>query len=519
MTRPGGVAALAIAGFALVAVIGVLLRPALPIDETRYLSVAWEMAQGGSFLVPHKNGAIYSDKPPLLFWLINLVWRVGGVSELAARLVAPAFGGTMLALTWVLGRRLWPAEGTGPAAAAVLAGMLGFQVFAGLTMFDTLLGTATLLGLLAILRAARLPGWSPWAPVGAALALGVLAKGPVILFHLGPALLSAPLWVPGGLGWRRLARGVAVAVGVAAGLVALWVVPAILLGGPEYRDLILWKQSSGRVVSSFAHARPWWFIIAALPLMLFPWVWMPGLWSAVPAALRAGPGALRRLDRGVRLCVIWAAGGLALFSAISGKQLHYVVPELPAAALLIARSGVAGLRGWGGGRLPAILALIAAMALAATATGLLGPDTGAMRGAGPLAAAMLLAAAGSAAFFLPALSAGLVLGMAVVLTADIAIRTTGFRAEYDAGVIGGLLAPHQDKGLAVVTDRYNAEFNFAGRLSRPLDVLAPDAAQDWLAAHPGGMLATECTRLPSTVEPTRRVRFYGEDWCLQQGGS
>lgn len=33
----------------------------------------------------------------------------------------------------------------------------------------------------------------------------------------------------GGLGWRRLARGVAVAVGVAAALVALWVVPAILL--------------------------------------------------------------------------------------------------------------------------------------------------------------------------------------------------------------------------------------------------------------------------------------------------
>ena len=191
---------MALAGFALVAVAGVLLRLALPIDETRYLSVAWEMAQGGSLLVPHKNGAIYSDMPPLLFWLIDLVWRVGGVSELAARPVAPAFGVAMLALTWVLGRRLWPAEGTGAAAAAVLAGMLGFQVFTGLTMYDTLLGTATLLGLLAILRAARLPGRTPWAPVGAALALGVLAKGPVILFHRGPALLSAPLWLPGGLG-------------------------------------------------------------------------------------------------------------------------------------------------------------------------------------------------------------------------------------------------------------------------------------------------------------------------------
>lgn len=159
------------------AVAGVLQRPALPIDETRYLSVAWEMAQGGILLVPQKNGAIYSDKPPLLFWLIDLVWRVGGVSELAARLVAPAFGVAMLALTWVLGRRLWPAEGTAAAAAAVLAGMPGFQVFAGLTMFDTLLGTVTLLGLLAILRAARLPGRTPWAPVGRRWRWGCWPRG------------------------------------------------------------------------------------------------------------------------------------------------------------------------------------------------------------------------------------------------------------------------------------------------------------------------------------------------------
>jgi hypothetical protein len=48
-----------------------LFLPVLPIDETRYLAVAWEMRLHGDFLVPHLNGAPYSDKPPLLFWLIN----------------------------------------------------------------------------------------------------------------------------------------------------------------------------------------------------------------------------------------------------------------------------------------------------------------------------------------------------------------------------------------------------------------------------------------------------------------
>jgi 4-amino-4-deoxy-L-arabinose transferase-like glycosyltransferase len=68
---------------------GLLTRPAWPIDETRYLAVAWEMWNHGEFLVPHLNGAPYSDKPPLLFWLIEAGWRVFGVHEWWGR-VAPS---------------------------------------------------------------------------------------------------------------------------------------------------------------------------------------------------------------------------------------------------------------------------------------------------------------------------------------------------------------------------------------------------------------------------------------------
>ena len=46
-------------------------RPLLPVDETRYLAVAWEMWRDGNFLVPHLNGETYSHKPPLLFWLMH----------------------------------------------------------------------------------------------------------------------------------------------------------------------------------------------------------------------------------------------------------------------------------------------------------------------------------------------------------------------------------------------------------------------------------------------------------------
>ena len=87
---------------------GLAARPAWPIDETRYLAVAWEMYTGGDLLVPHLNGNPYSDKPPLLFWLVNAGWRLFGVSEWWARLVPCLFALGSLLLTARLARRLWP---------------------------------------------------------------------------------------------------------------------------------------------------------------------------------------------------------------------------------------------------------------------------------------------------------------------------------------------------------------------------------------------------------------------------
>src|SRR5450432_2505051 len=86
-----------------------IFLPALPIDETRYLAVAWEMRLHGDFLVPHLNGLPYADKPPLLFWLINLAWLVAGMHAWAVRLGVLASSFASLYLFERLVRRLDPA--------------------------------------------------------------------------------------------------------------------------------------------------------------------------------------------------------------------------------------------------------------------------------------------------------------------------------------------------------------------------------------------------------------------------
>ena len=64
-------------------------RPPMPVDETRYLAVAWEMWSQGDFVLPTLNGEAYSHKPPLLFWIIHAGWAAFGVNEWWPRLVAP----------------------------------------------------------------------------------------------------------------------------------------------------------------------------------------------------------------------------------------------------------------------------------------------------------------------------------------------------------------------------------------------------------------------------------------------
>ena len=213
----------------------------------------------------------------------------------------------------------------------MLAGTLPFTLYAGLTMFDSMLTLATVLGMTVLAR----PGPRAWLWLGAALAFGAYAKGPVILIHLVPAALLAPLWT--GERWRAAALRLAKAVGVGLVLVGVWLVPALVTGGEEYSHAVLWTQSAGRMAASFAHERAVWFFVPLLPILLWPWIW-----SA--ACGRAAPRQPCAPTRGLRLCAVWGAATLLLFSLISGKQVHYLIPALPAAALVVARLLPAGAR-------------------------------------------------------------------------------------------------------------------------------------------------------------------------------
>lgn len=507
-------ARVALLAFAAISVLGIWLRPLIPIDETRYVDIAWEMRLEHSWLLPIKNYGLYTDKPPLLFWLINLGWTMtGGVSGFVARLIGPIFGLIAIWGTGRLARRLWD-ERTADIATVVLTGMTVYSAYAGLTMFDTMLTCATLLGIGALWQAMQTPKLHlrAWACYGLAIAFGVYAKGPVIALHLLPVLLSFPLWTDPARrpSLRTVLAGAGIALGLALLLVAIWVVPAAIAGGAEYRYMILWKQTAGRTVESFAHARPVWWFIVLLPVLLFPWIWSRSLWH--------GLCSLSARDRALRLVVIWGVAGFVLFSLISGKQVHYLMPEMAAAALIFARALASNAMVWRNW-IPAALTIVLAVVLVALSLGTGGGKTAQLFQPWPVVALIsaglvLVAIAG---WRMRPLSGLMLIGLAVVVAFDLIVGITGFHDDLDSGVIARRISPYQDGGIAVVADQYHEEFDFEGRLIPAIQMPTANEADSWLDAHPGGVLLSECRNAPLPPDQAEKHLFNGTVWCLWWG--
>ena len=336
--RSGLILALALGILAIIA--SLAIRPLMPPDETRYVQVAREMRLSGNFVVPHFEGEPYPDKPPLLFWLMNLAWMLLGDHGWVARMISPTTGLLCVALTWWIARRLWPdrADVAGTAA-LILAGGLAWCGYSTLVMFDAPL-TACVLGALGagLLAARRVAtSMSPFVLVGACLGLGILAKGPMTLLHALPALLAAPMWIrhaddarKESFPWRRWYGGLVAAFVIGAAIALCWALPAAARGGPEFGLDMLWNQTANRMVRAFAHARPPWWYLLVLPIALAPWSLWLGAWTAM-GRLRA------EMDPGLRFCLAWIVPGFALLSLVSGKQAHYLLPLLPGIALMLAR--------------------------------------------------------------------------------------------------------------------------------------------------------------------------------------
>ncbi len=297
-------------------------------DEPYFAEGAREMVVDGEWAVPHVNGEVTTDKPPLFFWLIALFsLPFGMVTSLTARLPSALAALGTLALTMRLGARFFGPR-TAALAGVVLATTYLFWEKARWSQTDAVLCFLIWVALSAF--EAHRAGDGRGLPAGLlfwlAAALAVLAKGPVgMILPLGIALVV--------LGTdRKLAhwRSFAPLAGplLFAAVIAAWIVLATVGGGGEYSVWgALREHFVERAVRGMHHKQPVWYFFEVLPPLLLPWT------ALLPGALLL---AWRRRGPGDRFLLVAALFVIVFFTISTEKRELYALPSLPAFALMVA---------------------------------------------------------------------------------------------------------------------------------------------------------------------------------------
>jgi len=279
-------------------------------DEPRYASVGREMARSGDLVTPRLNGEPWFEKPPLLYWMTAAGNWVGLHDEWAARLPVALLSVAFLVYFFRIIETEFSSE-IALTAAAILATSAGWLAYSFAALTD--MGMAATLNAAALLTLYDSRRWSGWA-AGALLGLSILGKGFV------PVALFAPLLL--------LARGKRTSIITGAFVVAApWHLLCLARNGEVFWNDYFWKQHIARFFTpALEHVQPFWYYLPVLLGALFPWTPL--------AALLARRGVYE--DTRVRILAAWAAYGFVFFSISRNKLPGYILPLLPALAVVLA---------------------------------------------------------------------------------------------------------------------------------------------------------------------------------------
>ncbi|MFZ3378504.1 MAG: glycosyltransferase family 39 protein, partial [Candidatus Acidiferrales bacterium] len=323
-------------------------------DEPRYVWIARAMAETGDWVTPRLYGTPWFEKPVLYYWAAALGFRLHLPVEWAARLPSAfAAAAAAIAIGW-LG---WEHYGSGedwsrapcllaPTMFCTSVAAIGFARAATPDMlFAAPIAVAMACAASVLRRSGDLRGHDETDPArarvqppdlailaffGAFLGLGVLAKGPAAVILAGGAV---GIWALATGKWRAALR-LAHPIGIAAfGLVALpWYV-ICARRNPDFLHVFIFQHNFERYLTPvFQHKQPFWFFGPITLLALLPWTIF--LLGSAQEGARLGRLKSWAASPGF-FFACWAIFPIVFFSFSQSKLPSYILPAVPALALII----------------------------------------------------------------------------------------------------------------------------------------------------------------------------------------
>ena len=306
-------------------------RPIVTPDEVRYGAIPAEMLATGEWVAPRLNGIRYFEKPVLGYWAIAISQKVFGDNAWAIRLPsALAIGFSALCMV-LISRRCQLPRGAGWYAGLACLTMLGMVITGTTSLLDGMF-TGALAGALTFFymawTAKTRPSRVGWLVLfGGFCGLSFLIKG--FLGLAVPVMVIAPFLIWMGK-WRDFFLMPWIPMLVAAIVIAPWAL-AVHMADSQYWHYFFWVEHIHRFTGGeeAQHPEPFWYFIPIALVVILPWTF------AMPLAIE---GLIRkhRLDEPwIRYAICWFFIPIVFFSISSGKLPTYIIPCVPAAALLI----------------------------------------------------------------------------------------------------------------------------------------------------------------------------------------
>ena len=327
---------------------------ALWASEFRWAEIAREMLLTRNYFWPTINGRLYFDKPLGSYWMVLASTAItGGVNEAAARLPAAISGLIAVALLILLARYLYGVR-TGAAAGLILATSLGFAFWARTASADTETVAGELATLVIFTHNQNRAGW--WiVPMWLTMALTASTKG-LLGFVLPIAVIGVYCCIKDG--WTELElylmRGpvsarihwliesnrwffnwrTSFAVALAG---IIYLTPFVLSyagTGSATGIYMVYRENLERYFTPFDHRGPIYLYVYVVFGLMVPWS------AFLPAALLQAhsgppPASVRMKSDRFVLAFFWAT--LVFFTLSGSRRSYYILPILPAAAILVAR--------------------------------------------------------------------------------------------------------------------------------------------------------------------------------------
>ena len=334
---------------AMVVVFFAAILPVLPLREFSggmenfNVATALEATRDGHWLTPTLNGEDRFHKPPLAQWVAAWGILAGGPLEIAARWPSLLMACLGLAAVFGLGRILG-GDRLGAIAALVCGSTLLFLRYACQSIYDTQFALWVVLANL-FLATIVFEGkwWRGCLGAGAAIGLALMTKGPIVLIQtLLPVFLFVAWqrWKPLTPAGRSATppRSIVWPILAGLGLMLLIALPWTIYAFVKKPDLFTFWWNEVRLGdearSKALHGRNNPFVVllylTQIPV-LFPWiVWfLAGLGSMWRGSLTVSRSSLR-------LALLWLVVPLVIMSFFPERRDRYILPMLPAVAIIAA---------------------------------------------------------------------------------------------------------------------------------------------------------------------------------------